>query len=403
MVLLDELRVTMSDYRKDLKELYEVLGIEKAQARYDELQKQVADPDFYSDLENSQKVLQEVKSLENRINKYKKMEETLDDILTLIELTMEEGEEESNAELNEEADSFVKELESLKLASLLTGEYDSSNAILTFHAGAGGTEAQDWAEMLYRMYNRWAERHNFKAELLDYLDGDEAGLKSASIMISGDNAYGFLKSESGVHRLVRVSPFDSSGRRHTSFAALEVMPEIDDSMEVDIRPEDIKMDVFRASGAGGQHINKTSSAVRLTHLPTGIVVSCQTQRSQYQNKDYAMKMLRAKLVEIKEREHLDKIADIKGVQKEIAWGAQIRSYVFMPYTLVKDHRTGFENGNIQAVMDGDLDGFINAYLKALSSGTLQKYGLLVQRDTSKEFPLKMSPLLEEMPDRAEES
>ncbi len=338
MVLLDELRVTMSDYRKDLKELYEVLGIEKAQARYDELQKQVADPDFYSDLENSQKVLQEVKSLENRINKYKKMEETLDDILTLIELTMEEGEEESNAELNEEADSFVKELESLKLASLLTGEYDSSNAILTFHAGAGGTEAQDWAEMLYRMYNRWAERHNFKAELLDYLDGDEAGLKSASIMISGDNAYGFLKSESGVHRLVRVSPFDSSGRRHTSFAALEVMPEIDDSMEVDIRPEDIKMDVFRASGAGGQHINKTSSAVRLTHLPTGIVVSCQTQRSQYQNKDYAMKMLRAKLVEIKER----------------------------------DHRTGFENGNIQAVMDGDLDGFINAYLKALSSGTLQK-------------------------------
>ena len=260
MVLLDELRVTMSDYRKDLKELYEVLGIEKAQARYDALQKQVADPDFYSDLENSQKVLQEVKSLENRIEKYQKMEETLDDILTLIELTMEEGEEESNAELNEEADKFVKELESLKLASLLTGEYDSSNAILTFHAGAGGTEAQDWAEMLYRMYNRWAERHNFKAELLDYLDGDEAGLKSASIMISGDNAYGFLKSESGVHRLVRVSPFDSSGRRHTSFAALEVMPEIDDSMEVDIRPEDIKMDVFRASGAGGQHINKTSSA-----------------------------------------------------------------------------------------------------------------------------------------------
>ena len=319
MVLLDELRVTMSDYRKDLKELYEVLGIEKAQARYDALQKQVADPDFYSDLENSQKVLQEVKSLENRIEKYQKMEETLDDILTLIELTMEEGEEESNAELNEEADKFVKELESLKLASLLTGEYDSSNAILTFHAGAGGTEAQDWAEMLYRMYNRWAERHNFKAELLDYLDGDEAGLKSASIMISGDNAYGFLKSESGVHRLVRVSPFDSSGRRHTSFAALEVMPEIDDSMEVDIRPEDIKMDVFRASGAGGQHINKTSSAVRLTHLPTGIVVSCQTQRSQYQNKDMAMRMLKSKLIEIKEREHLEKIEDIKGEQMKVTW------------------------------------------------------------------------------------
>ncbi len=332
MVLLDELRVTMSDYRKDLKELYEVLGIEKAQARYDELQKQVADPDFYSDLENSQKVLQEVKSLENRINKYKKMEETLDDILTLIELTMEEGEEESNAELNEEADSFVKELESLKLASLLTGEYDSSNAILTFHAGAGGTEAQDWAEMLYRMYNRWAERHNFKAELLDYLDGDEAGLKSASIMDV------MLRKSTTVH-----------GSGHPSG-----------------RYQD------GCLSAGGQHINKTSSAVRLTHLPTGIVVSCQTQRSQYQNKDYAMKMLRAKLVEIKERENLEKISDIKGEQKEIAWGAQIRSYVFMPYTLVKDHRTGFENGNIQAVMDGDLDGFINAYLKALSSGTLQK-------------------------------
>jgi len=372
MILLDELRITMSDYRKDLKELYEVLGIEKAKKRFDELQQQMEDPNFYTDLENSQKVLQESKRLENKIGKYKKMEETLDDILTLIELTMEEGEEESNAELNAEADKFVKELESMKLASLLTGEYDASNAILTFHAGAGGTEAQDWAEMLYRMYNRWAERHDYKVELLDYLDGDEAGLKSASILISGENAYGFLKSESGVHRLVRVSPFDSSGRRHTSFAALEVMPEIDDSMEVDIRPDDIKMDVFRSSGAGGQHINKTSSAVRLTHLPTGIVVSCQTQRSQVQNRDYAMKMLRAKLVEIKEREHLEKIADIKGVQKEIAWGAQIRSYVFMPYTLAKDHRTGFENGNIQAVMDGDLDGFINAYLKALSSGTLQK-------------------------------
>ena len=363
MILLDELRITMSDYRKDLKELYEVLGIEKAKKRFDELQQQMEDPNFYTDLENSQKVLQESKRLENKIGKYKKMEETLDDILTLIELTMEEGEEESNAELNAEADKFVKELESMKLASLLTGEYDASNAILTFHAGAGGTEAQDWAEMLYRMYNRWAERHDYKVELLDYLDGDEAGLKSASILISGENAYGFLKSESGVHRLVRVSPFDSSGRRHTSFAALEVMPEIDDSMEVDIRPDDIKMDVFRSSGAGGQHINKTSSAVRLTHLPTGIVVSCQTQRSQVQNRDYAMKMLRAKLVEIKEREHLEKIADIKGVQKEIAWGAQIRSYVFMPYTLAKDHRTGFENGNIQAVMDGDLDGFINAYLK----------------------------------------
>ena len=226
--------------------------------------------------------------------------------------------------------------------------------------------------MLYRMYNHWAERHDFKVELLDYLDGDDAGLKSASILISGDNAYGYMKSESGVHRLVRVSPFDASGRRHTSFAALEVMPEIDDSIEVEIRDEDLIMEVYRSSGAGGQKVNKTSSAVRLIHKPTGIVVSCQTQRSQYQNKDYAMKMLRSKLIEIKEREHLEKIEDIKGVQNQIAWGSQIRSYVFMPYTLVKDHRTGFENGNIQAVMDGDLDGFINAYLKSLSHGTLNK-------------------------------
>ena len=287
-------------------------------------------------------------------------------------MCIEDGDEASAKEITEGLEDFKRKLESEKLATLLTGEYDNSNAILTFHAGAGGTEAQDWAEMLYRMYTRWSESHGFKINLLDYLDGDEAGLKSASILIEGENAYGFLKSEAGVHRLVRVSPFDSSGRRHTSFAAVEVMPEIDDNIEVDIRPEDIKMDVYRASGAGGQHINKTSSAVRLTHIPTGIVVSCQTQRSQFQNKDFAMKMLRSKLIEIKEREHLDKISDIKGVQKEIAWGAQIRSYVFMPYTMVKDHRTNFETGNIGAVMDGDLDGFINAYLKSLSHGTLEK-------------------------------
>ena len=372
MVLLDELRVTMSDYQKDMDELYEVLGVAAATERYNVLQEEIAKEGFWDDLEHSQKVLQESKTLENRINSYKKMQSELEDIITLIELSLEEGETESTPDMNAECDAFIKKLEEMTLASLLTGEYDHSNAILTFHAGAGGTEAQDWAEMLYRMYNRWAERHHFKVTTLDYLDGDEAGLKSASILIEGENAYGFLKSESGVHRLVRVSPFDASGRRHTSFSAVEVMPEIDDNMEVDIRPEDIKMDVFRSSGAGGQHINKTSSAVRLTHLPTGIVVSCQTQRSQFQNKEYAMKMLKSKLVEIKEREHLDKIADIKGVQKEIAWGAQIRSYVFMPYTLAKDHRTSFENGNIQAVMDGDLDGFINAYLKALSSGTLQR-------------------------------
>ena len=261
-------------------------------------------------------------------------------------------------------------LEAQRLSTLLTGEYDSKNAILTFHAGSGGTEAQDWAEMLYRMYSRWAERHDFKVKTLDYLDGEEAGLKSAVILVEGLNAYGYLKSEAGVHRLVRVSPFDSSGRRHTSFASLEVMPEIDDTIEVHINPEDIKMDVYRASGAGGQKVNKTSSAVRLTHIPTGIVVSCQVERSQHQNREVAMKMLTSKLVEIKEREHLDKIEDIKGVQKEITWGSQIRSYVFMPYTLAKDHRTGFESSNINAVMDGDIDGFINAYLKAESQNSL---------------------------------
>ena len=267
-------------------------------------------------------------------------------------------------EAQEELEAFKSSLEAMRLTTLLTGEYDAKNAILTFHAGAGGTEAQDWAEMLYRMYHRWGERHGFQVKTLDYLEGEEAGLKSASVLIEGENAYGFLKSEAGVHRLVRVSPFDASGRRHTSFASLEVMPEIDDTIEVEIDPADIKMDVYRASGAGGQKVNKTSSAVRLTHIPTGIVVACQVERSQYQNRDVAMRMLKSKLIEIKEREHLEKISDIKGEQKEIAWGSQIRSYVFMPYTLVKDHRTGYETGNINAVMDGDLDGFINAYLKA---------------------------------------
>ena len=351
MVLLDELRVELVGYRPQLKELGDVLQVARAQSELDDLRIQVTYDGFWDDAEKSQKVMQKIRKLENTVDKFRHLNQKLEDTIALIDLCM---------------------LEAEKLSTLLTGEYDGSNAILTFHAGAGGTEAQDWAQMLYRMYNRWAERHDFKISLLDYLDGDEAGLKSASMLVEGQNAYGFLKSEAGVHRLVRVSPFDASGRRHTSFAALEVMPEIDDSMEVDIRPEDVKMDVFRSSGAGGQHINKTSSAVRLTHIPTGIVVSCQTQRSQFQNRDFAMKMLRSKLVEIKEREHLEKISDIKGVQKEIAWGAQIRSYVFMPYTLAKDHRTGFENGNISAVMDGDLDGFINAYLKALSNGTLNQ-------------------------------
>lgn len=372
MIILDELRVEMTGFRKEMKELADVLNIKAAQERVAALSEETAKEGFWDDLENSQNVLKEQKSLERKIEKYDRLNESLEDLITLIELSIEEDDESSIEEIKAESEAFKQKLEDEKLSTLLTGEYDNSNAILTFHAGAGGTEAQDWTEMLYRMYNMWAERHNYKVTLMDYLDGDDAGVKSASILIEGENAYGYMKSESGVHRLVRISPFDSSGRRHTSFAALEVMPEIDDSIEVDIRPEDIEMEVYRSSGAGGQKVNKTSSAVRLIHKPTGIVVSCQTQRSQYQNKDYAMKMLRSKLIEIKEREHLEKIEDIKGVQNQIAWGSQIRSYVFMPYTLAKDHRTGFENGNIQAVMDGDIDGFINAYLKSLSHGTLEK-------------------------------
>ncbi len=372
MLILDDLKAELMNYKPQLKELRDVLAIDAAQEKLAELHMMVEEPAFWDDVEKSQKTMQMVKGLEGKIEKFDKLNKMLDDTITLIELCIEENDDSADDEIISEAESFKKQLEDAKLATLLTGEYDSSNAIVTFHAGAGGTEAQDWSEMLYRMYNKWADSHGFKVNLLDYLDGDEAGMKSASILVEGINAYGFLKSEAGVHRLVRISPFDASGRRHTSFAAIEVMPEIDDNVEIDIRNEDLKVDTYRASGAGGQHINKTSSAVRITHIPTGIVVACQTQRSQFQNKEYAMKMLRSKLIEIKEREHLEKIEDIKGVQKEIAWGAQIRSYVFMPYTLVKDHRTGFENGNVDSVMDGDLDGFINEYLKSLSHGKIEK-------------------------------
>lgn len=300
------------------------------------------------------------------------MESDYEDLITLIEIAMEEQDDSSYEEIQSLYQALAAYYEEQKLLTLLSGEYDGKNAILTFHAGAGGTESQDWVQMLLRMYTRWAERHGFKVKILDILDGEEAGVKSASVLVEGMNAYGYLKSETGVHRLVRVSPFDASGRRHTSFASLEVMPEIDDDTAVEIREEDLKVDTYRSSGAGGQHVNKTESAIRITHIPTGVIVACQNERSQHQNREVAMKMLRSKLIEIKEREHLEKIEDIKGDQKDIGWGNQIRSYVFMPYTLVKDHRTGFENGNIGAVMDGDLDGFINAYLKASSLGQLQK-------------------------------
>ena len=351
--------------------LFKALEIEQARQELNRLELEAHEDGFWNDLERSQQVSRQVKRLENKIKKHDKLVSEWEDTLTLCEMAQEEDDPSQLAEVTNGYETLEKEISERRLAALLSGEYDANNAILTFHAGAGGTEAQDWTEMLYRMYTRWAERHGFSYKILDYLEGDDAGLKSASILIEGENAYGFLKSESGVHRLVRISPFDSSGRRHTSFSAVEVMPEIDDDTEVDIRPEEIDMQVFRSSGAGGQHINKTSSAVRLTHKPTGIVVSCQTERSQFQNRDNCMKMLRAKLVEIKEREHLDKISDIKGDQKKIEWGSQIRSYVFMPYTLAKDTRTGFENSNIDAVMDGDIDGFITAYLTAQATGELK--------------------------------
>ncbi|MGN0504596.1 MAG: peptide chain release factor 2 [Ruminococcus sp.] len=371
MLQFEELRLRLEGLRPDIDDYADAIGIKALRSQIQQLENRATEPGFWDDLENSQKVLKQTSDLKNKVETFEKLDSSYADTLTLIELANEEEDESLYEEALSEVDSIEAKLASARLETLLTGEYDKNNAILTFHAGSGGTEAQDWAQMLYRMYTRWATDHGFNVKEVDYLDGDEAGLKSAVLLIEGENAYGYLKSEAGVHRLVRVSPFDSAGRRHTSFSSLEVMPEIEEDTNVVIPPEEIKMDVYRASGAGGQKVNKTSSAVRLTHIPTGIVVASQVERSQYQNRDVAMKMLISKLVEIKEQQHLEKISDIKGVQKEITWGSQIRSYVFMPYTLVKDHRTGFEMGNVQAVMDGNLDGFINAYLKALSTGELQ--------------------------------
>ncbi len=332
------------------------------------LESESASDGFWNNLEKAQKVQQRVKQLRGQDRRPGERRNQWEDLMTLCELGNEMEDESLIPEVEEGFAKLEAGIEEAKLSTLLTGEYDSSNAILTFHAGAGGTEAQDWAQMLYRMYTRWTERHGYTYQIIDYQEGDEAGIKSATIMIEGENAYGHLKSENGVHRLVRVSPFDANARRQTSFAALEVMPEIPDDVEVDIRPEDIEMQVYRSSGAGGQKVNKTSSAVRLIHIPTGIVVSSQQERSQFQNRDTCMRMLRSKLVELQMQAHAEKISDLKGVQMKIEWGSQIRSYVFMPYQLVKDTRTGYETSNINAVMDGDLDGFINAYLKAEATG-----------------------------------
>ena len=327
------------------------------------LEEQTMNNDFWNDTENSSKVLKQINGLKTKLEGFKKVKTELNNIAEMSELLKLEPDEEMAKEVLKSTSIIEKEIEKLEITTLLSGKYDINNAILTIHPGAGGTEAQDWAEMLYRMYTRWANANGYEVKELDYLEGEEAGLKSVTFSINGEYAYGYLKGEMGVHRLVRISPFDAGGRRHTSFTSVEVLPEITDDIELNINPDDIKMDVYRASGAGGQHINKTSSAVRLTHIPTGIVVACQTERSQFQNKDTAMKMLKSKLLNLKEKEQKDTIDELKGIQMDIAWGSQIRSYVFCPYTLVKDHRTNYEVGNVQAVMDGDLNGFIDSFLK----------------------------------------
>lgn len=367
MLEFEEYKVKLNNIKSVLIDLGAALKLKEAAEELSDLEKQAEREGFWEDLENSQKVLKRTKQLRSKLEGFKKMQNTYDDLYAICEMALEENDESMLGELVTGYAVFEKKLSDTRLTTLLSGEYDSYGAILSLHAGAGGTEAQDWTEMLFRMYQRWAERHGFSCKTMDYLDGEEAGIKSAVLLIEGENAYGYLKSENGIHRLVRVSPFDSSGRRHTSFAAIEVMPQISDDNEIEIRTEDLKVDTYRSSGAGGQHVNKTESAIRITHIPSGVVVSCQTERSQHQNREYAMSMLRSKLAEIKEREHLEKVDDIKGVQMKIEWGSQIRSYVFMPYTLAKDHRTNFENGNIGAVMDGDIDGFINAYL-AMNAG-----------------------------------
>ena len=376
---------------KDLQKsevLFDVAGLEQ---QLKELENQTTKPEFWNDSVNSGKILKQINNIKSKTENYKKIKENLQYILELKDLVYEEikempagaellkssflldGEQENIKkdsdlyaeikEVLEETESLENNIEKLEISTLLSGKYDSNNAILTIHPGAGGTEAQDWAELLYRMYTRWASQNGYDIKELDYLDGEEAGLKSVTFLVSGEYAYGYLKGEMGVHRLVRISPFDAGGRRHTSFASLEVLPEIAEDIEIDINPDDLRVDTYRSSGAGGQHINKTSSAIRITHIPTNIVVTCQSERSQIQNRETAMKMLKSKLLNLKEKENKEKIEDLKGVQMDIAWGSQIRSYVFCPYTLVKDHRTNYETGNVQAVMDGDLNGFIDSYLK----------------------------------------
>ena len=366
MVELDQFKYTLSTYDETLKEVKDSLDLENKERRITELDKSMEEPGFWDDPERSTKTVREAKNLKDTVDGYKHLEQQYEDILVMIEMGYEENDPAMIPEIQEMLDEFVKELEELRTKTLLSGEYDGCNAILKLNAGAGGTEAMDWCSMLYRMYQRWADKKGFTTEVLDFLDGDEAGLKSITLQVNGENAYGYLKSEKGVHRLVRISPFNAAGKRQTSFVSCDVMPDIEEDLDVEINPDDLRIDTYRSSGAGGQHINKTSSAIRITHLPTGIVVQCQNERSQFQNKDKAMQMLKAKLYLLKQQENAEKLSDIRGDVKDINFGNQIRSYVMQPYTLVKDHRTNAENGNVNAVMDGDIDLFISAYLKWIS-------------------------------------
>ncbi len=368
MVELDQYKYTLSTFEGPLKELGGSLSLDAKKEKITELQRYMEAPDFWDDVERSQKMTKELKNLQDTVKTYSDLESQYEDIEMLIEMGYEENDPEVLPVIEESIQEFTTSFEQLRLSTLLNGEYDKNNAILRLNAGAGGTEACDWSSMLYRMYHRYAERKGFEVEVLDYLDGDEAGIKSVTIQVNGENAYGYLKSEKGVHRLVRISPFNAAGKRQTSFVSCDVMPDIEEDIDIEVRDEDIRIDTYRSSGAGGQHVNKTSSAIRITHFPSGIVVTCQNERSQLQNKDKAMQMLKAKLYLLKQQENAEKISGIRGEVKDIAWGNQIRSYVLQPYTMIKDHRTGQSSGNADSVLDGNIDDFISAYLRWKSTG-----------------------------------
>ncbi|MBQ6786378.1 MAG: peptide chain release factor 2 [Lachnospiraceae bacterium] len=368
MVELDQMKQELQTYESPLAEVRDSLDLVSKEKRIEELEREMEAPGFWDDPDRSNRLMKELKVLKGTVEQGNHLKTQYEDIETLIEMGYEADDPDMIPEIRQELDSFIEEFEALRISTLLSEEYDKCNAILKLNAGAGGTESCDWANMLYRMYTRWAEKKGFALEVLDFLDGDEAGIKSITFQVNGENAYGYLKSEKGVHRLVRISPFNAQGKRQTSFVSLDVMPDIEEDLDVEINEDDLRIDTYRSSGAGGQHINKTSSAIRITHLPTGIVVQCQNERSQFQNKDKAMQMLKAKLYMLKKEANAEKLSDIRGEIKDIGWGNQIRSYVMQPYTMVKDHRTGCESGNVDAVMDGALDSFINAYLKWKSVG-----------------------------------